>query len=81
MANLNDVNSIIVPAESADLAKHEYTEIFGGSVGCTIVLNGVSVGVASSSSFKLRVKTVSGGTGCFLLGENKDVYDGSPNAG
>jgi hypothetical protein len=81
MANLNDVNSIIVPAQLADLVKHEYTEIFGGSVGCTIVLNGVSVGIASSSNLKLRIKTVTGGIGCFLLGENKDVYDGSPNAG
>ena len=81
MANISDVHSIIVPAQSANLTAHTYNEVFGGNVGCTIVINGVSVDVAGSSNFKVWVRTVSGGTGCYLLGENQNVLQGSPTLG
>ena len=79
MANINDIHSIIVPAESPNLSAHTYTEIYGGTGGCTIVVNGITVQVANSSSIKLWVRSVSGGTGCYLLGENQDVFLGSTN--
>ena len=79
MANINDIHSIIVPAESPNLSAHTYTEIYGGTGGCTIVVNGITVQVADSSSIKLWVRSVSGGTGCYLLGENQDVFLGSTN--
>jgi hypothetical protein len=79
MPRINDIHSIIVPAQSPNMTAHTYTEIYGGTAGCTIVLNGVTVSVASSSNIPLWVRTVSGGTGCYLLGENKDVFGGSPN--
>ena len=81
MPRINDIHSIIIPAESADLTAHTYTEIYAGSGGCTIVVNGVTVQVASSSNIPIWVRTVSGGTGCYLLGENKNVFTGSPNLG
>jgi hypothetical protein len=81
MPRIDDIHSIIVPAQSPNLTAHTYSEIFGGSVGCTIVVNGVTVNVAPSSNIPIWVRTVSGGTGCYLLGENKDVYLGSPNVG
>lgn len=77
MAKINDIHSIIVPAQNANLSAHTYTEIFGGSAGCTITLNGTVVNVGTASSISLWVRTVSGGTGCYLLGENKDVTQGS----
>ena len=80
MANINDIHSIIVAAGSASTA-HTYTEVYGGSGGCTIVINGVSVTMAAGTSIKIGVKTVSSGSGCFLLGEKKDVFSGSPNIG
>lgn len=77
MAKINDVHSIIVPAQSPNLTAHTYTEVYGGVAGCTAYLNNVLVSVGPSSSIFINVRTISGGTGCFLLGDNKDVYLGS----
>ena len=79
MPRNNDVYSIIVPALSANTTAHTYTTIYGGSVGCTATINGVSVSVGSSSSITVTIRTISGGSGCFLLGDNQNVYLGSPN--
>lgn len=79
MASNNDIYSIIVSATSANLTAHTYTEVYGGSAGCTITINGTVVTVGAASSLSIKVRSVSGGSGCYLLGENKDVYLGSPN--
>jgi hypothetical protein len=77
MAKISDIHSIIVPAESPVFSAHTYTEIYGGSAGCTININGTVVAVASSSNLAIWVRSVSGGTGCYLLGDNQDVTQGS----
>ena len=77
MAKINDIHSIIVPAENANLTGHTYTEIYGGSAGCTITVNGITMSMGGSSSIGIWVRSVSGGTGCYLMGENKDVTQGS----
>ena len=79
MPRNNDVNSIIVPAQTPNLTAHTYSSIYGGSVGCTAIINGVSVSVGAASSIDIGIRTISATTGCYLLGENKDVYLGSPN--
>jgi hypothetical protein len=79
MPRNNDVYSIIVPALSANTNIHTYTTIYGGSVGCTATINGILINVGASSSINLNVKNIVGGDGCFLLGDNRDVYFGSPN--
>ena len=79
MPRINDIHSIIVPAQSPNLTAHTYTEVFGGSAGCTIVINDVTVNVGASSSLAIWVRSVSGGTGCYLLGEIKNVLLGSYN--
>jgi hypothetical protein len=79
MPRINDIHSIIVPAQSPILSAHTYTEVYGGSAGCSIVINGVTVSMGAQSTIGIAVRSVSGGTGCYLLGENKDVYLGSPN--
>ena len=79
MARNNDIYSIVVPAASANLTAHTYTSVYGGSAGCTIVLNGVSVSIGAASNIDLYIRTISGGTGCFLFGDPIDVYTGSPN--
>jgi hypothetical protein len=81
MANINDIHSVIVAAGSANLTAHTYSEIYGGSAGCTITVNGTSLSVGASSNVKVWIRTVSGGSGCFLLGEYKDVYSGSSGLG
>ena len=81
MARINDIHSVIVPAQNANLTTHTYTEIYGGTGGCTIVVNGTSVNVAESSNIPVWVRSVSGGTGCYLLGEYQDVLQGSPQIG
>jgi len=78
MSKINDIYTIIVPAQSAVLTAHTYTEIYGGSAGCTINVNDVNISVGASSNINIAVRTVSGGTGCYLLGDNKDVTQGSP---
>lgn len=77
MANITDIHSIVIPAQSANMTAHTYTEVYGGSAGCTINLNGNVINMGPSSNIKVWVRSVSGGTGCFLLGENKDVFSGS----
>lgn len=77
MAKISDIHSIIVPAQNADLTAHTYTEIYGGSAGCTITVNGITMSMGGSSSIAIWVRTVSGGTGCYLMGENKNVTQGS----
>ena len=77
MARISDIHSIVVPAQNANLTAHTYTEIYGGTGGCTIAVNGVTINVAESSNIAIWVRTVSGGTGCYLLGEKQDVFQGS----
>ncbi len=78
MAKINDIHSIIVPVASANLTAHTYTEVYGGSAGCTIMLNDVpAIAIGPSSSIGIWVRTFSGGTGCFFMGEYKDVVLGS----
>jgi hypothetical protein len=79
MSKNNEVYSIIVPAQSPNFTVHTYTTIYGGSAGCTAIINGVSVNIGAASSIDISIRSISGGTGCYLLGENKDVYLGSPN--
>lgn len=78
MAKINDIHSILVPAQTPNLTAHTYSEVYGGTGGCAIVLNGVTMQIAESSNISIWVKTVSGGTGCYLLGENNNVLNGSP---
>jgi hypothetical protein len=79
MAKINEVHSVIVPANTPNLTAHTYSEIYGGQAGCSIVINGVSLLIGSSSSIFLNINSVSGGSGCYLLGVNKDVLLGSTN--
>ena len=81
MARISDIHSLIVPAQSANLTLHGYTEIYGGTGGCVININGITINVADSSNILISIRSVSGGTGCYLLGENKNVFDGSSNLG
>ena len=78
MPKINDIHSIIVPATQANLTAHTYSEIYGGgATGCTMTVNGIYVEVAPSTNLSLWVRSISGGAGCWLLGEKKDVYLGS----
>jgi hypothetical protein len=77
MPKINDIHSIIVPAQNANLTAHTYSEVYGGSSGCTININGQTINVGQSSNISVWVNSVSGGTGCFLLGEKQNVYQGS----
>jgi hypothetical protein len=81
MPRISDIHSVIVPAQSANLTAHTYTEIYGGTGGCTINVNGVVINVADSSNIPIWIRSVSGGTGCWLLGENQNVFTGSSNIG
>lgn len=76
MANINDIHSIIVAAESANLTAHTYNEIYGGTAGCSMVVNGVTLNVGATSNVKVWIKSISGGTGCYLLGEKMNVLQG-----
>jgi hypothetical protein len=77
MAKINNIHSFVVAAEEANLTTQRYTEIIGGAIGCTITINGVEVEVGPQSNILISVRTLSGGVGCYLGGENIDVYLGS----
>jgi hypothetical protein len=81
MPNINDIHSIIVSANAPVFSAHTYSEIYGGSAGCVINVNGTVVSIGAASSINIMVSTVSGGTGCYLLGEKNNVYQGSTGIG
>lgn len=81
MANINDIHSIIVPANAPVFTAHTYTMIYGGSAGCTAVVNDISVAIGAGSNINIWVRKITGGAGCFLLGENNDVFQGSTKLG
>jgi surface protein len=78
MSNVNNFNQFLIPAQDANLYQLYYNKIDGGSVGCTIVVNGVTVQMGAASSIDINVNTVSGGTGCFLGGNRPYIYGDSP---
>lgn len=77
MAKINDVHSVIVTPANANLTGHSYTEVYGGPAGCTININGTTFSMGGSSSIFITINSVSGGTGCYLLGSHREVFDGS----
>lgn len=81
MPKINDIHSVIVPAQSPVFSAHMYTEIYGGTSGCAANINGTIVNVAAQSSISIWVRSISGGTGCYLLGDNQNVYQGSSGIG
>lgn len=81
MPKFNNIYSIVVQAQNPVFSAHTYSEIYGGISGCTAIVNGTSMNIGSSSTVSVLVRSISGGTGCFLLGDNNDVYNGSPYLG
>jgi hypothetical protein len=77
MPKFNNIYSVIVQAQSPIFSAHTYSEIYGGSAGCSVVVNGTNVSVGAASTVSILVRSISGGTGCFLLGDNNNVYLGS----
>lgn len=79
MPKFNNIYSIVVPAESPIFSAHTYSEIYGGASGCTATINGTSMTIGAASTVTILVRSISGGIGCYLLGDNNDVYNGSPD--
>lgn len=77
MTNIYSLPSIIVQAQTPNLSAHSYTQIYGGSAGCSMTLNGVNITIGAGNNLNVSIRTISGGAGCFLLGQNKDVTQGS----
>jgi hypothetical protein len=73
MAKIFDIHSIIVPAQTPNFTAHTYSEIYGGILGCTVTINGTSVSVGAASGFNILVRSISGGNGCYLLGDNQNA--------
>jgi hypothetical protein len=57
-----------------------YTEIYGGSAGCNIVINGVTVSIGQSTNVAVWVRSVRWNW-MLPLGENKDVFNGTNRIG
>jgi hypothetical protein len=73
------IHSIIVPAENPNMSAHTHTEIYGGSAGCNIVINGVTVSIGQSTN--VAVQEVLWWNWMLPLGENKDVFNGTNRNG
>ena len=76
MPLLNDIHSIVVPATAPNFSAHSYTEIYAGADD-TVNVNGTSFRIGNGSSIRIKIRSISGGTNCVLLGETKDNYYGS----
>jgi len=77
MSLLNDIHSIIVAGGSANFSAHSYTEIYAGASAAPVI-NGLSVTMAAGSSIKLKIRSISNATGCYLLGEDKNNWAEPP---
>lgn len=73
MSISNQIYSLIVPAGSANFTAHTYTQIYA-SAAATPTINGQAIAMAAGSSLNLRIRSISGGTNCYLLGEMASVY-------
>lgn len=78
MAHINDIHSIIVSAASANFSAHSYTQVFAGAAA-TPTINGVVVTMGASSLLNIKVKSISPTPNVYLMGENQNVIQGSPN--
>jgi hypothetical protein len=74
----SSIPSLIVSGTSANFSAHTYTEIYA-TASATPVINGLTVPMASGSSLRLFIRTLSNGANCVLLGDYKDVFLGSGN--
>jgi len=74
---MENVPSIIVSATTPNFSAHTYNEVYAGTAA-TPIINGVSVTMAAGSTLKIKVKTISNATGCYLLGENNNYYYDNP---
>lgn len=79
MPILNDVHSLAIPSANANFSAHVYTEIYVGA-NTSAVVNGQLITFSAGSNLKLKVFSISGGTGLTLMGEKADNQAGSPNA-
>lgn len=78
MAHINDIHSIILPAANANFTAHTYTQVYAGAAASPTI-NGVAVTMAAGSSINIHVRTISATANVYVLGENQDVTQGSPN--
>lgn len=76
MAHINDTNSIILPAASANFTAHTYTLVYAGATA-TPTINGVTVTMAAGSSLALWIRSISPTANVYVIGENQDVIQGS----
>jgi hypothetical protein len=80
MAHINDIHSIIVAAANANFSAHTYTQVFAGATASPTI-NGVAVTMEGSSIISIKVKSISATANVYLLGEKKDVTQGSTSVG
>jgi len=80
MPLLNDIHSIIVSGGSPNFSAHSYTEVYAATT-VTPIINGVSVSMVAGTSIKIVVRSISNGTGTYLLGENINTVLGTPYLG
>ena len=76
MAVDRSINSIIVAAADANFSAHTYVGVYAGA-DATPTINGVAVTMAASSEIQIGVKSISATADVFLLGQNKDVTNGT----
>ena len=69
-------NSIIHLSTVADLTGFTYTQIYAGTGG-TITVNGSSVTMAAGSTIDIRVGTITGAAGIYLIGNPINTITGS----
>lgn len=78
MANINDINSIILPAANANFTAHTYTQVYAGAAASPTI-NGIAITMAAGSILNIKVKSISATANVYVLGEFQDVIQGSPN--
>ena len=72
MSIYNQIFSIIVPAANANFSAHTYSQIYA-SAAATPTVNGQAISMAAGSILNISIRSISGGTNCFLLGDNLNL--------
>ncbi len=70
--------SIIHLSTSADTTNYGYVSVYAGA-DATPTINGVTVTMGAGSSIEIMVNSISATPNVYVLGNKRNVFDGSTN--
>lgn len=70
--------SIIVEANNANFNSHSYFAVYA-AVDADVTINGILITLVKGVLLPIPIRSITSIAKIYLLGDNKDVYEGSTN--